>query len=388
MNRISVLLAAFIVSIIFLFSCSTPEVATKPVSIEPTPQFKGEPKAAWEVEWEKTLKAAQKEGTLSISSTAGGTLRTALVENFSKKYGINIDILMGKGSEVAAKLTSEQRAGLYSTDVYIGGSTTILTRLKPAGMVVPLNPSFILPELKDTEIIKKNWWNGDIRWLDDDKTLLAMSTFLTASIGINTKQVSPGEIKGWADLLNPKWKGRIVMNNPTQPGNGGLQFGIVGSKLLGWDYWRQMVKQQPVIVVDQRLMTDWLAQGRYAILIAPLPEIMQEFMQAGATIDYVNPIEGNGLTTGSGALAQLNKAPHPNAAKIFVNWILTKEGQTVWVKAYGAPSSRIDVTTEGLNSALLPKPGQKYIATDNEVFSLEQPEHFKFASEILESLLK
>lgn len=381
-------LSAIAVSFIFLLACSAPKESAKAPALEQAPVIQEGNKAGWELEWEKTLKAAKSEGRVVVVSTAGAPVRQALTEGFKKKYNMDLEIIMGKGSEVAAKIFSERRAGLYLIDVYIGGATTVHTQLKPAGILEPLDSAFILPEYKDPEIIKKTWFGGELRWLDDQNLTLAMTTYSSPSLAINTNLVKPGEIKGYADLLDPKWKGKIILNDPTQAGTGGKHFGVVGSRIMGFDYWEKMLKQDPVIVVDQRLMIEWLARGRHAVVVGVKPEIVQEFVEAGAPLDFVRPVEGSYMTSGSGTLFYMKNAPHPNAAKIFINWILTKEGQTIFSKSLAAPSSRIDVTTEGMDANLILRPGIKYLNSDDEKFSMEQPEHFERAKKLFAPLVK
>lgn len=378
----------FIAALLITFlSCAAPQETVNAPANSGVP-VTTEGKQSWELEWDKTLKAAQKEGIVSIVSTAGAPVRQALSDSFHKKYDIDLDIMMGKGSEVAARIISQRKAGLYMVDVYLGGATTVQTQLKPAGLLEPLERTFILPEFKDPEIIKKNWWGGQLRWLDDTHTNLAIASYSSPSLAVNTNLVKPGEIKGYRDLLDPRWKGKIILNDPTQAGTGGKHFGIVGSRIMGWEYWDQMLKQNPVIVVDQRLMVEWLAQGKYAVVLGVKPEIVQEFEEAGAPLDILSPVEGSYLTSGSGSITYMSKAPHPDAAKIFINWLLTQEGQTFFAKALGAPSSRLDVSTEGMDPNLVLKPGLKYVVSDDEKFSMEQADHFERAKRLFAPLLK
>lgn len=100
-----------------------------------------------------------------------------------------------------------------------------------------------------------------------------MFTYSTKSIVINTNMVKAGEIKGYADLLNQQWKGKILLNDPTKAGSGGKLFGVVGSRIMGWDYWDKILKQYPALVTDQRLLVEWVARGRYTVGFAP-PDLL------------------------------------------------------------------------------------------------------------------
>lgn len=359
-----------------------PEVAPAAPSASAAP---APAKAAWEEEWEKWMAGAKREGKLVLYSTGGFTLRTGLVQGFKQRFGIDMEVVSGKGAEMAEKLMSERRAGLYLVDAYVGGATTVSTQMKPAGLIDPLKPVLILPEVLNLSA----WRDGELRFLDaEERYHIAITAYSSPSMAINTELVKPGEINGYKDLLNPKWKGKIILNDPTMAGTGAKQVGMVGSRILNWDYWREMVKQEPIIVTDQRLMIEWVARGKYAVVIGIKPEIVEEFRRAGAPLGYVSPVEGNYMTSGSGTLCLINRAPHPNTAKVFVNWAVSKEGASVFSKALGVTTARLDVPTEGLDPLIVLKPGVKYWVSDDEKFTLEQPEQMKLAKEIFAPLLK
>lgn len=383
--------ASMLISMMLLIIFGCTSTSTQPINApEAMPQgIESKAREGWEEEWEKTLKAAQKEGRLNVpSSMSSVPARQAISENFTKKYRIEVDIVAGRGPEIIVKMLAERRAGLYLTDVYIGGASPIHTDLKPAGILQPLERAFILPELKDPEIIKKNWWDGKLRWLDKDRLVLGMLTYANRSITINTDLVKPGEIKGYADLLNPKWKGKIILDDPTMGGSGAKIFGVVGQEIMGWDYWDKMLKQEPLILSDQRLQTEWVARGKYAIGIGLRDTVVAGYVEAGAPLALISTIEGSYLSSGSGALAFMDRPPHPNAAKLFINWLLTREGQTIFSKPQEKPSHRVDVSTEGMDPNILLKPGHKYFDSDMEDFGVKQPEHYERARKLFAPLLK
>lgn len=227
-----------------------------------------------------------------------------------------------------------------------------------------------------------------MRWLDKGHHVVAVNTYASASLLINTELVKPGEIKGYRDLINPKWKGKVVINDPTMAGTGGKKMGVIGAYILGWDFVRELAKNEPIILRDQRLMVEWIAKGKYPVLLAPEPEIANEFKRAGAPLALIFPVEGDYVTSGTSALGVLNRRPHPNAAKLFVNWLLSKEGSTILSKAVGVPSSRLDVSREGLEHYPILDPNIKYIWSDTEEFGESQPEHFRMSKEIFGHLMK
>ncbi len=161
-------------------------------------------------------------------------------------------------------------------------------------------------------------------------------------------------------------------------------FGVV-AETQGLDIWRQLAQQEPAIVRDERLMVDWLVHGKYAIILAAKTEPMHDAREAGAPVDIIRVAEANNKS--GDLVALLNKAPHPNAAKVFINWLLTKEGQTIYNAAQGTWSGRTDVTVEG-SPAKKRLPGAEYFDTNQEEFIFKQTEHYKIAADIFAPYIK
>jgi len=111
-------------------------------------------------------------------------------------------------------------------------------------------------------------------------------------------------------------------------------------------------------------------------------------MRAGAPIAYGIPfVEGTYLSAGSG-LALLSKAPHPNAAKIFINWFLSREGQ-IAMSPEGMQSSRLDVPTDNQDPSMVRQPGVKYyLGSDTEEWVARDTEFTKAAIELFGSFIR
>ncbi len=340
-------------------------------------------RTGWELELQQTVDAARKEGTVVVYMTAGSEVRQALTKTFKDRYGITVEALNMTGREMAVKITRERQSGLFLADVYQGGVTTPITLLKPIGAFDPLERVLILPEFKDPELVKKTWYEGKLLWVDKDKMVLPFLGFAIDWALINTDMVKVDEMKSLRDLLNPKWKGKLLIYDPAATGVGGKLFGTIGTFGPGFEFWRELAKQEPVIMRDHRLMAEWIAQGKYAIAVAPRPEEAQMMKDAGAHVTLLlPPVEGSILTTGSGGLALMNKAAHPNAAKLYINWLLSKEGLTVFTKAYGAPSLRLDVPTDFLPPEKQRQAGVKYIWPENEEYLSKETTYYSMAREI------
>ena len=294
-------------------------------------------------EWNRVLAAAKKEGTVGVMSSAGGAEnRRALTEPFQTKYGINVEYFSSSGSKMVARIKSERAAGISQWDIFIGGTSTPLTGLKPDGALAPLEPALILPEVKDG----KNWFGGRLDFADKEGTVLVMLAYSKSIIHVNTNMVKPEELSSVRDLLNPKWKGKILAADPRAPGAGQTAFNfMLEHKDLGPDFIRQLAKQEIHLLRDDRQAAEWVVTGKYPILLGGSDTDIEPFMRQSLPIRIIDPRalkEGGYLSVGPGGISLLTNTPHPNAAKVYLNWLLSKEGQAIFVKSNGAQSRRLD----------------------------------------------
>ena len=277
---------------------------------------------------------------------------------------------------------AERRAKIYSVDAVMIGAKTPYSTLKPAGALQNLDNVLFLPELTDPKEIQKVWRSG-LEWADKEHTLLNFASSINIGVVVNTQMVQPGEIKPYRDLVDPKWKGKIVLHDPTlSAGPGPTLVQALGDVLLNWDYVRQLAAQNPVITTDARLQMTWLAQGKYPIALGMRPESLKEFLDLGAPVKMLLMQEGESTTSGASAVAVMNNPPHPGAARFFANWLLTKDTQTIYCNSYNQPSNRLDVSVQGVYPEMIPDPRQKYAFSSGEEWILRIPEAQKQIKEI------
>lgn len=389
----SKILAILIVFSVFAFaSCtsSSPqnvEVKQASKTVETVTNAKG----GWEEEWAKAQTAARVEGKLVVYTNYSPVIRNALSKPFQEKFGVNIEFATGAGVEFIQKLKMERKAGLYTTDLWIGGINSLFLYLRPEGGLDPLRPLLILPEVIDPKI----WWKTEGKENElpfADKTGTDAFYFMASpqtSIVINTTLVKPEELKSYYDLLNPKFTGKITMRDPTIPGSGLQWFGAVSTELVGMDFVRKLAEQKPVISRDQRLQFEWLSQGKYLVGLAlGADDMYNEFKKAGAPLAALTPKEGTHLSAGNGFIALINKAPHPRAAQVFTNWLLTREGGVIMSNVEGRQSARLDVPSDHIWEGSVRKPGVKYYVTMTEESTLKADEHLTVAREVFGPLMR
>jgi iron(III) transport system substrate-binding protein len=303
----------------------------------------------WKAEWQKTVEAAKKEGQLVIYGSADYEL---LYAEFRKKYSdIKVIGAFGRGADVAKRLMAERRGEKYLADIYLNGQTTGYNVFYKAKVLDPIPPALILPEVTDTS----KWWQGKHHYVDpENQYLLNINGETRIVLGYNTKLVNPGEIKSYWDLLNPKWRGKIVGYDPTLGGAGDAMRFFFHHKGLGPEFIRRVLSETDIVIsTDTRQMGDWLAGGKFAFSIfGPVSRMDLDIMQIqGLPVDWFPPDhlkEGAYITAGSGGVALINKAPHPNAAKVALNWLLSREGQIAYQRIFtqgndGPDSLRIDI---------------------------------------------
>ncbi len=382
-NRLAAVVAALTILIALAASACTP--AQSP---EPGPAAKKEAPGkrstgTWEARWAETTAGAAKDGAVVIYTSAGNALRDPLTRAFREKFGISLDWVAGTTPELAEKVFREHRAGVYVADVYLSGVSAITLLGQGQKVLQSLDPVLFLPEVVD----KKSWWNNELIFIDKEHTWTGFLAFPQPPILVNTDMVRPGEVKGWGDLLQPKWKKKMVLYNPR--GGAGLAWAYhISEVIMSRDYMQKFALQEPVIVNNARQQVEWLAQGKFPVAVAPRTENMQEFMKLGAPVAPVSPVEGVHLTSGAGGLGMFNKAPHPHAATLFLNWALTKEGQTLLSQLIGGQSAREDVPTDFLHPTMVRQKGGKYFNTITAEHNLKKQEFAKVAIEIFSPLMK
>ncbi|MBI4331357.1 MAG: extracellular solute-binding protein [Chloroflexi bacterium] len=367
-------------SILILLSCAPPQAPVPPdkapgaaVAIQ---------QQGWEQDWQKAIAAARQEGPLVIYvSGASAELRQEMTKGFKNKFGLDVEWLEGKSAELIAKILQERRAGLFIPDLIMGSTTRQQTILKPEGVLDPIKPLLVLPEVLD----KKVWFGGDIAWVDNEKMYTINATLAPDYLlTINTSIVKPDDIKSYNDLLAPRWKGQITMLNP----GGSLKPFSEILLVMGPDWWRKLVQQEPALTDNQRVAYEWVARGKYPIGILGSASVRQEFITAGAPMAKVIPKEGSFLGGVANATSLMNRAPRPNAAKVFVNWYLSKEGAALQSRVAVAQSARLDVPTDHLTPDSMRDPSATYVSVETEEFYMKAANDNTLALQIFAPLVK
>lgn len=329
----SYVLSSVVLFTLVLSACAAPK-APAPLSLPAQAPIPAASPAAPQSEWDKVLAAAKKEGTVTVYSTSANQLLEASREAMGK-YGIKVETIGGSGGELVQRILTEQRAKANIADMLTSGWTNNV-EIVEAGYGEPSNVA--LPALGDKDV-----WKVDPGKYDSTQSAFVFGMGLTPSLIINTDLVKPGEIQSWQDLLDPKWKDKIVMSDP-RAGSGPAAGGIWVWAKLGEDYWKKLATQRPTMTVSAELPTQQVAYGEKYVAIFPNFLRVVSAITAGAPVQLVHLKEGTAYYISG--VGRVKNSPHPNAALVLLNWMFTKEGQAAVGKSSGLFTVRKDVTED------------------------------------------
>ncbi|MBI2934072.1 MAG: extracellular solute-binding protein [Chloroflexi bacterium] len=363
-------------------------IACQPAAFAPVQPWPSANEAGdWKIRWDATLTAARDEGLVTIYATVSPEVRVAISKAFNRRFDIRTEFVTGTAAELTLKLLTEGQAGLYLGDVVLAGAAPLITSMKPEGLLAPVRPVLILPEVLDG----KMWHGGTLPFADRGTMAMALTTQFNLGLIRNTAMVREESLASFNDLLKPEWKGKLVMFDPTVSGSGS---NLVAAWVLGgWgmettkEYLRGLVQQEPSLTRDQRLLVEWVAREKYPLGLGGGTGHVASFIRAGAPVQPVQTAEGGYVTWGPGGLGVPVKPAHPAAAAVFINWLLSREGQTVFSEAFGSPSKRVDVPDTGKYASFLPIPNAQVYVEDEEG-ALARGQIIRMAGEIMAPLFR
>jgi iron(III) transport system substrate-binding protein len=259
---------------------------------------------------EELIKAASKEGNLLVYGTTQIDHMQSLIKQFSQKYpAIKGNYLRQGTTAVYERILREQRAGLFAADAYggIGGLQAWLLAQK--GALAPYaspERAAISNNLKD----KEGYW-----------TAAYTVSFVTA---FDTRAIKRAEApRGYDDFLSPKWKGKMWLNEDDIEWYATM-FEIMG-KERGTQFMRRLAQQDLRYGRDPSLAIELLCAGEFPLMIGIHFHHTERLKQKGCPVDWV--VTEPGYNRPPIAIALAKNAPHPAAGKLFIDYLLSREGQ-------------------------------------------------------------
>ena len=320
----------------------------------------------WRLRWEKTVGAAKKEGQVSLY---GGEEIThpEIIGEFRREYPEIKVVTVSGHSEIIQRIVAERRAEKYLVDLFAYGPGSARTAYL-AGFLDPIPPALILPEVTDLS----KWYGGKHHYGDNEGKYIFIyeGTPNSPSVGYNIKEVNPSQLSSIWDILMPKWVGKI----------GYFSYGE-GSSIptpilmfyynpeVGPEFLKRLFTEMKLnISANRRQATDWLAQGKYALCI--MCRDLEKAQKQGLPVAAFGPNdlkEGGYLGGGSASVITLaNRSPNPNAARVFLNWYLSRQGQINWQRVMNqkvqepSNSMRTDIPTDDVLPEARRVEGRKY----------------------------
>ena len=246
----------------------------------------GEVRALWQDEWDRTVKAAEQEGQVvlySLSEVGDAIANTGFQKKFPK---IKISVVAARGGEHVSRVMAERRAGKFLADIGNLGNTSPYT-LYQSKTLDPIASAFILPEVKD----ESKWWQGKQQFIDPEgKFILVYVGAPLFLVGYNTKLVSPNALKSYWDLIDPKWKGKIVAFDPKAGGFAATRDRFFyHNPELGPTFLRRLFSEMALTLYARYPQgEDWLAAGKFSLCLCRHQSISEAKTQ-GLPVDLMEP---------------------------------------------------------------------------------------------------
>lgn len=333
------------VLLVAILTACAPAAAPASTSTSPSGQ-------AEDPEWQKIVDAGKKEGKLLVYGLLlAGPEGAKIADEFRKKHGITADFVSGPGAPTVQRLREEAKAGQPSADIWEGAFPWVGI-VQKEGFFVSLKGK-PLPAFKEP----KSTWHVDPTYMSESVEFVTSRLSQTPGhINVNTKLLSPADYpKSWQDLsTNPKYKGKIAWVDPKTTGEIAFRwtlYGYVGNAWNLQDVWSVYTNQNVLLFPTPLEVGPAMARGEASIGIGN--SSLESAAEAGAPFKLLFFPDVPFVDIPS-AMGVIKNARNPNAALVFINWVLSKEGQEFISKTNRARTLRRDVPDQ-LHPALKPE---------------------------------
>jgi iron(III) transport system substrate-binding protein len=336
------------------------------------------PETSSSAEWDAAVAAARREGKLSLITLVNRGWPT-VIERFERTFpGITVERFAESSARVWLDALRRARSA--------GAQPFDLAFVQPGAAIGENFWAPIKPLLFHPEVVSPGAWRGgfDARFLDaSGQFCFDWEYQVHHAYAVKTDLVRPGEIRSVEDLLDPKWRGQVLSSDP-RSGNA-----LTAATSIAKHHGRDVLKR---LLVDQRptlIPTDgWdsaqaeaFARGSYPIAqgLRPKPLAAPRAKGLAANIAFLDLPDVDFVQSTS--MLYVEGAPHPAAARLFANWILTGEGQTLLTESLPTNSARTDVQPfdpDGIGA-----PGNTYYEPDHETNRQRAAETGQFVRELM-----
>lgn len=263
------------------------------------------------------IAAATKEGLVTFYTSIDLQVAESLAKAFQDKYpGITVQLERSGAERIYQRINQEYDSKIHNVDVVDSSDAANLVDYKKSGWLSAYVPADV------------GKWPAQQR---DSDGFFAADRATLSVIGYNTKLIQPADApKSYADLLDPKWKDKIVKAHPSYSGNiMTATYELTKAPGLGWPYLQKLSQQQIMQVQSSTEPPKKLALGERPVMFDGNEYNTLMLLDAQAPVAIVYPTEGTPLVAGAAGL--MKDAPHPNAARLFINYLFSAEGQQLLV---------------------------------------------------------
>lgn len=265
------------------------------------------------------LANAKKEGKVTFYTTDDEALATQLAKGFqAANPGIEVVLVRAGAETLLKRITDEQKAGQWQADVLTTNDLRSLVMFRRNGWLMPYIPDPV------------RRWPEPAR---DAAGFYAIQNVTLLVMGFNTKQVTAEQApKSYEDLLTRRWQGKLVKLHPGEAGDGLISTFLLNRE-LGWSFWERLAQQQVLQVNAGTDAAAKLASGERWAMVDGTEQAALRLRASGAPIGIVHAKEGTPIAPSGTTL--FKEAPHPNAARMLVDWLMEREAQQIVVNAGG-----------------------------------------------------
>lgn len=356
--------------------------------------------SSFEQEWSKLIAAAKQEGALAIASGGAPSRQyRPVVDAFSKKFGVKVEVSTGNATDTVNRVLAERKAGRYTVDVALISSRENNQRLVPSESLVPFTPLLLHPEVVDT-----SGWHQGRHWYADKASRYVFIYHVTKEdqyeLWYNTDKIKEAEIatiKKQTDFFEPRWNGKIAGQGMGDPSGIRQMIDSYFEPDRGPDWVKTYLLNAGITFSDdRRILETWVVGGRLPLqAVATGSEDLIALAKKGLPIKQMFLPKQLGMIRAGGSgccISVFANAPHPSAAKLFVNWFLSKEGQTLthtMIPNIDRSSLRNDIPFGEVVPDQRRAPGKQYAFHDAEPgMGAKQEEAQKWIYKIWESRQK
>lgn len=292
--------------------------------------------------WDATVAAAKKEGRVTISGPVGNAWRESLT-SFTKDYGIKVEFTAAHGADFWPRFEQEQKLGKSLWDLRISAPDVNSYALLARGdRIADLRAMLVLPEVTNDA----SWHGGyDAIYSDTAKRYFIGFGMVGSPLAWVNRDILPeSELASFHDLSDPKFKGKVTTLD-WRGGSASNNFALLlADPKYGADFIRKLVIDNEIVVTNNsKQQVDWLVRGNYPVAISVTSNLLFNMQETGLA-QNIKPLAGPlKFSSSFGGVIAFQNAPNPNAAKVYANWVMTREAQDRIAKAANYNSRRTDV---------------------------------------------